>query len=237
MSDNSIHLPLEVTPEDRNQYFMRKATADKLEAVDVSNFHRYVTGVSNWVPQSYQKNGSRYSVYVDNNDPNSGEKKMSIHHAVQLVTSKGFKLPADSRFYLSNSWDMLNQAFHFNGTTSKVCWVTLGPSATKGGSGRGVSSQDSPGYASATKIALHEMGHMFHAHNVGHQRFYSDTRLREKNPGVGGQVSEYARNNIAKEIIAETFTGMMIGREYAGNVMQFYAIKGGPRVMGRFGIL
>ena len=118
---------------------------------------------------------------------------MSVHHAVKIVTDKGFKLPADTRFFLTNVGDVLNQAFHFDGAKNRVCWITRGRSATTGGSGRGVSSNPTPGRAPATEIVFHELGHTYHAHNVGRQRFFSDARFRIPNPQIGTSTSFPAR--------------------------------------------
>ena len=229
MSSESIHMPFDGS--DRNNYFYRPETADIIEHADMRNFHRYVSTVKGWLTVPFQINGSKYTIATDGADPQLSIKKMSVHHAVKIVTDKGFKLPADTRFFLTNFPDVLNQAFHFDGAKNRVCWITLGMTAATGGSGRGVSSHPTPGFAPATKIVFHELGHTFHAHNVGRQRFFSDARFRIPNPQIGTQVSDYASKNNRKEIIAETFTGMMVGREYGGDVMQFYAANGGPRIM------
>ena len=51
---------------------------------------------------------------------------MSVHHAVKIVTDKGFKLPVDTRFFLTNFPHELNQAFYFDGAKNRVCWTRWG---------------------------------------------------------------------------------------------------------------
>ena len=225
----SVHRPFDGS--DRNNYFMRPETAGNLELVDIKNFYRYRATVKSWAAMPYEQKGFKYSISTDSSDVNLGRKKMAIHRAVDMIVTRGFKLPANTQFFCTNYPDVLNQAFHFDGGGKNVCWVTLGSTATTGGSGRGVSASPSPGFAPELKITLHELGHTLHAHNVGRLRFYSDPRLRAKNTTVGTKISGYASNNIAKEIIAEAFTGMMIGREYSNDVIQFYSINGGPRIL------
>lgn len=220
-----------------------KQRADRVGTVDLELFLRKRAEVRVWGGTPFTNGGFKYTIMQDPTDPHAGVKRISVHRAVEMVIKAGFKLPRETVFYLTHAVNVQNQAFHFNLAKEPVMWVNLGYGAIIGGSGTGVSASDTPGFNDKVlKITLHEIGHSLHAHNVGFTRFYADDRLRERRPEIGKQISGYATNNIAKEIVAEMFLGMMVGREYGGDCLQYYALRGGPRVLqgsgqAGFGIL
>jgi hypothetical protein len=216
-------------------YHLDPVKAERVANADSRMFVRRIGEAGRVSASIHHVNNSAFKIIAATDDPEAPIKKFSVFQAVHMVTKRGFKLPADTEFLFSGQIHHQNQAFHFNFGGHPVCWVSLGPSANQGGSGRGISAQSTPGYNSATKITLHEFGHMFHAHSVGRTRFYSDKRLKDRKPAIGTQVSDYASNNICKEIIAETFLGMMIGREYHPEVIQYYATNGGARIIAGAG--
>jgi hypothetical protein len=223
---------------DRTNYFYDSGRASRLSKGDNGFFTTRLSSVigGGFISSVHKINGNSYKIMASVSDQDAGNKKMSIHEAIRLVTNAGFKLPTDTRFILGSDMAFWNQAFPFN-QGLPVCWISVGPSSIVGGSGRGISKDVTPGFASATKIILHELGHVLHAHNVGINRFYVDPRLKKGNNAIGSQVSGYAADNNAREIVAETFLGTMIGREYGNDVMQYYALRGGPRIMNGFGSL
>src|ERR1700693_3509001 len=143
------------------------ATALDIARVDVSAFFSAIARVKVFKPTVYNRAGASYTVYEDMAGGAAGQKKLAVHQAVAKITSKGFALPKDSRFYITNTYEAQNRAFHFDPMGNPVCWVTLGLGATKGGSGTGISAQATANFAPETKVTIHEIGHSLHAHNVG----------------------------------------------------------------------
>ncbi|WP_155992731.1 hypothetical protein [Acidocella facilis] len=208
------------------------ATALETAKLEVSAFFSAIARVKTFRPTKYNRNGATYTVYEDLGDGNAGQKKLAVHQAVSLITSKGFSLPTDTRFYVTNTYEAQNRAFHFDPLGRPVCWVTLGMAATKGGSGSGISAQPTNNFAPETKVTIHEIGHTLHAHNVGVEQFFKpSTKDRWKGCAVcAGEVSQYAAGT-KKEFVAEVFLGTMIGRNYSNKCKQEYALLGGPRIL------
>jgi len=216
-------------------YHLDAAKAERTQTADSTLFLRRIGELKTVSTSTAVINGVNLKILTDTRDSQAPLKKFAVQQAVTMVTNRGFKMPADSSFLLTPEVHHQNQAFHFDIQGTPVCWVSLGPTSTSGGSGRGISAEPGTRFDCATRVTLHELGHMFHAHNVGRTRFYTDDRMKAKNPGIGVQVSGYAHQNICKEIIAESFLGMMIGRNYGQDVLQYYQVNGGPRVLAGAG--
>jgi hypothetical protein len=114
---------------------------------------------------------------------------------------------------------------------------------TAGGRARGIADQEYDGttvwfgnpkqVAMITAVTVHEMGHVLHEYN--NPGIFWDLkvdRTAQQHNATGWMahamdVSQYATNN-ALEFVAETFTGTILGKNYAGPLMGAYAALGGP---------
>jgi len=74
---------------------------------------------------------------------------------------------------------------------------------------------------------VHEIGHAIHHYTSRVE--WSRDQLDLKEDAIAGKVSRYAQTN-AKEFVAETFTGLVYGKEYDDDVMGLYQSLGGPEV-------
>lgn len=168
--------------------------------------------------------GTRYDIYVGKADPESGAKKIAIHRALGIIHGRGVSLPAKIDFYCSNNWEMQNRAFHRDLNHDQASIVTLGTTATKGGSGTGLSAMKIIGFDSATLIVLHEMGHNLHERSMG-DRFWTDSWTGKV--ASFAEISPYAATN-KKEFVAEFFCGAMSGATYSSTCKASYLELGGP---------
>lgn len=88
--------------------------------------------------------------------------------------------------------------------------------------------------AHPASILTHEMGHLLHQKETGNNTTYRFWQKEEYSTydSVPRSVSRYAATN-KLEFVAETFTGMVHGRSYSGDVMKEYTSLGGPKVPKR----
>jgi len=207
------------------------ATAKELAQFDISAFFSSTSRVKVFMPTNYNRHGTSYRIYKDPDDGDAATKEASAHEAIRLIRAKGVTIPPDMRFYMTSTFEAQNRAFHFDPLGNAISWVTLGPRALAGGSGNGISAQQTAGIDAATKICIHEIGHSIHAQAIGLDEFFKPAVAgRWKGQAANGnKVSAYA-NGTKKEFVAEVFLGMIIGRTYDAATMQEYADLGGPPV-------
>ncbi len=167
--------------------------------------------------------GIRYDIYVCPNDKESGAKKIAIHRALGIVHGRGVALPPQIDFYCSANYEMQNRAYHRNLNHEQASVISLGTTATKGGSGTGLSSMPIVGFDSATLITLHELGHNLHERSVG-DRFWTDSWTGKV--ATFAEISPYAATN-KKEFVAEFFCGAMSGATYSDACKNHYRELGG----------
>jgi len=207
------------------------ATALEKAQVDISSFYSAVGQVKAYRQTTFNASGVSYTVYEDVGDGQSSIKKICAHEAIRLLRAAGVTMPNDMRFYLTAAYEAQNRAYHFDQLGRSISWVTLGTRALSGGSGRGISAQQTPGIESCTKICIHEIGHSVHAQAIGLSEFFTPAtsgRWTGKAANAS-KVSDYAGGS-KKEFVAEVFLGRVIGRTYDQPTMQEYGALGGPAV-------
>ena len=86
----------------------------------------------------------------------------------------------------------------------------------------------------STAVVIHEMGHVLHEYSS--PGVFWDLKVEASAapynaatgwPAASLEVSQYATTN-AMEFVAETFTGIQLGKTYSPTVMAAYAALGGP---------
>jgi hypothetical protein len=87
------------------------ASALDIARIEVSAFFSAIARVKVFRPTKYNRFDAAYCVYEDLADGEAGQKKLAVHEAVKTVVGKGFALPADTRFYITNTYEAQNRAF------------------------------------------------------------------------------------------------------------------------------
>ena len=202
---------------------------------EMASFFSGVNNAKVYSQERINKGARSYSIYTGQGDSDADAKKVAVKKAVDILYGKGLPLQDGMRFYLNNDVGTQNRAFHFDSFGKTIAWITMGTTATKGGSGRGISSQNTPGFDSATKIAIHEIGHNLHAAHVGLNDFLrpmaENGRFTGRCPACALELSDYA-NDSPKEFVAEAFTAMIVGKPVSDAVRKEYDRLGGPPIPG-----
>lgn len=182
--------------------------------------------------ESYTYGGYTCTIHRGLNDASATTKVACIKKALKTLLDKNIALPPGLRFYCCGDTSVQNRAFVRDAGWNAISHITLGPTAIAGGRMDAISNSAVPGFVKGDITCIHEIGHALHAHLLGEA--FLDVNA---NGGVNGaptgansvQVSGYAGMS-KKEYVAETFTGLVLGRAYSASVMNEYAQYGGPVV-------
>lgn len=174
--------------------------------------------------------GQAYVIHKAHDDPKANEKTTAVKLAVKTVVDYGFTLPPNLRFYCIGSDKVQNRAWIRDAGWNSISYITLGPSALEPGQLQSISNSLHPGYTKGSVTCIHEIGHALHAARLG-EAFLDVNANGGVNGGPTGKnavlVSGYAGQS-KKEFVAEVFTGTLLGRKYAADVMKEYNDYQGP---------
>ncbi len=191
---------------------------------EMAFFRNAYNAVKVWRPEPRQYRGQSYTIYLamDPLDPNLQGKVVGIEKAVKTVIDNGFNLPRDLRIYCSGVVGTLTQAFKRGDNWAPIAYIVLGD----GGSTKALSATSAGfnGFETRAIRTIHEIGHILHERDAG-DGFWEKGRFAPT--AVSGKVSQYAQGN-EKEFVAETYTGLMIGKQWPADVMAEYRKFRGP---------
>lgn len=187
--------------------------------------------------KAYQQETVRYginscTVYKGAGDGAAAQKVECVRNALKALDDRNIMVPSELRFYCCSNGDKVqNRAFTRDASWNPVSYITLSPSSIVQSNVQSVSNSVHPGFDKGTVTCIHEIGHTLHAQKMGDK--FLDTNANGGCTGLptalASQVSGYAAGS-KKEFVAETFAGMVLGRQYSQAVMAEYNSYNGPEM-------
>jgi hypothetical protein len=191
--------------------------------------------------QTHHAGGSTVTAHVDPSDPAAAQRVNALLQAVQRVAAAGFTVPAITAHLPRYGRSLTVTA---NGAQSRgpavpraefiaPASIVLSPEGTNNPIATTVGNPPVHRNLSTTLdptgvgTMVHELGHFLH-HTNDRARFW-DLNFAEWNgttAATAAQVSSYATDN-PREFVAETFLGLVYGRQYPAAVLALYADLGG----------
>ncbi len=222
--------PVENPPLNRNLTELDAKRKSELGSGEMSAFFSQTGQVKAFVQEKGNYKGQTYTIYKDSADPNLAAKVAAVHKAVKTIIDKGVKIPADLRIYSTNAFEAQNRAFSRDATWNPIAFVILGSAALVGGRADALSATGFGGLDKPTITTIHEIGHILHERSSG-DAFWATGSIIAGKADSAGRVTGYAAQN-KKEFVAEVFAGLIIGKEFGGDVLDEYQRYNGPKLGG-----
>jgi hypothetical protein len=182
-------------------------------------------------------------IFVDQTDPDGGDKIIGIRRGVKRVAELGYDLPGSMEFYCSSVGGFQSIAYHRQfGGTNRTCVICLAKSATDlaGMVGRkGIADAVGQGGKSryCEAVVVHEIAHNLHERqSPGY--FWDEAKEMPNVEVARTKVSQYSAVN-RLEFVAEVFTGRAYGITYSNDVNSLYAqyVRGAKIRVARYFLL